>query len=321
MTIFFDTKTLILLGGPTASGKSAVAVELAQRMSGEVLNADSTQVYKDLPTLTAVPSEAERGGVPHHLYQILNWEETSSVADWLNRVDVCVSENWDSNTFITVGGTGLYLSSLMYGLSPIPEISEEVRSKVRKQGQALLISSGPFALYEQVVRRDPMVAGRIHPNHSQRLLRAWEVFEQTNRSIVLWQKEPRLKNSYPKSQLFVVEVPQDVLEENIARRCRKMVENGVLDEVKAFMEVTKGAWSPLHRSLGFFEFKQVVEGKQPLEEALEHIVVETRQYAKRQRTWFRTQYEGKDVCSVPYAPPAEQADFILNRLMSAGSEF
>lgn len=321
MAVFFDTKTLILLGGPTASGKSAVAVELAKRMDGEVINADSTQVYKDLPTLTAVPTEEDREGVPHHLYQVLDWDQSTSVADWLQRLDKCVDENWTSTAFITVGGTGLYLSSLMYGLSPIPEISDEIKAKVRKQGQAILIASGPQALYENVVRRDPMVVGRIHPHHSQRLLRAWEVMEQTGRSIVLWQKEPRLKNSYPKSQLFVVDVPRDALAERIEKRCRQMVQDGVLDEITAFLAKTEGTWSPLQRSLGFFEFKQHIDGKCSLEEAIEQVVLATRQYAKRQQTWFRTQYEAQDVFSVPAGTPQEQADAIIQRLISAGSEF
>lgn len=320
MTIFFDSKTLILLGGPTASGKSAVAVELAKKLEGVVVNADSIQVYKDLPILTAVPSEASRQGIPHHLYQILDWDQTSSVTDWLQRVDVCVENEWNSQAFVVIGGTGLYLSGLMYGLSPIPEVDEEVKLRVRKQGQSLLIASGPHALYERVVRVDPMVAGRIHPNHSQRLIRAWEVMEQTGRSIVLWQREPRLKNYYPKSQLFVIDTPRDTLTERIEQRCRRMINDGVLDEIKSFLDKTKGSWSSLHKSIGFFEFRQHIEGKTTLEEAIEQVVLATRQYAKRQQTWFRTQYEAQDVFLVPFVSPEEQANIILQRLMTAGSE-
>ena len=320
MPIFFDTKTLILLGGPTASGKSAVAVELAKKLSGVVVNADSVQVYKDLPILTAVPPEEDRKGVPHYLYQILDWDQPSSVNDWLQRVDSCVESEWDSNAFCVVGGTGLYLSSLMYGLSPIPEVEEEVKARIRKQGQALLIASGPQALYERVVRVDPMVAGRIHPHHSQRLIRAWEVMEQTGRSIVLWQREPRLKNYYPKSQLFVIDSPRETLAERIEQRCRRMINDGVLDEIKVFLEKSQGNWSPLHKSIGFFEFKQYLDGRYTLEEAITQVASATRQYAKRQQTWFRTQYEAQDVFLVPFTSPQEQADVIIQRLLAAGSE-
>ncbi|GHS93325.1 tRNA dimethylallyltransferase [Alphaproteobacteria bacterium] len=318
--MFFDSKTIILLGGSTASGKTSVAVELAAALEAEVINADSIQLYKDLPLLTAIPTETERHTIPHHLYGILEHHETSSAGQWLRQVDQCLDAS-DAIPFVAVGGTGLYLSSLLYGLSPIPEISEAVRHLVRQQGASIVKSSSEAALYDCVVKKDPLVRGRIHPNHTQRLLRAWEVFEQTGRSIMAWQQDPRLKNACPKSQLFVLESSKEELALCIYQRCVNMVKDGVVDEIRSFLERTKGEYSPLHRALGFFEFRQHIEGKSTLEEAIEKTVQATQQYAKRQQTWFRTQYQSQDIFLIASEKPEVQASLIMKRLYAVNAEF
>lgn len=319
--MFFDAKTVILLGGATASGKSAVAMELAVALDAEIVNADSIQLYKDLPILTASPSISDQEGINHHLYSILDWDQTSSVMDWLNSFGHCLESTYTTNVFITTGGTGLYLSSLLYGLSPIPEISEDIRTYVRQQGKSIMNSSGSEALYDCIVKKDPYIKGRIHPHHMHRLLRAWEVFEQTGRSIVLWQKEPRLKNEYPKSQLFVLDIDRETLVKRIKVRCCEMIKKGVIDEIKAFVEKTKGVYSPLHRAIGFFEFKYYLEGKYTLDQAISLIVSATSQYAKRQQTWFRTQYKAEDVFLLPHDTPQSQASMIIKHLYTVNSEF
>ncbi|MDR1207777.1 MAG: tRNA (adenosine(37)-N6)-dimethylallyltransferase MiaA [Holosporales bacterium] len=316
--MFFDNKTIILLGGATASGKSAVAVELATAIDAEIVNADSVQLYKDLPILTAAPTENHN--IPHHLYGVLDWGQSTSAADWLNMFDQNLERTNSTNAFIATGGTGLYLSSLLYGLSPMPETSDSVRQYVQQQGRALISSSGTVALYECIVKKDPYIKGRIHPNHTQRLLRAWEVFEQTGRSIVLWQKEPRLKNNYPKSQLFVLDVDRETLGKRIEVRFAEMLKNGAIEEVKAFIEKTKGAPSTLNKAIGFTEIKHYIEGKIAIEDATSYAVMATRQYAKRQQTWFRTQYAANDVFVIPNASPGEQASMIVRHLYSVNSE-
>lgn len=318
--MFFDTKTLILLGGATASGKSEVALELATALEGEVVNADSQQLYKDLPTLTAAPSLAEQRGVPHHLYGVLEWNKTSSVMGWLSLCQECVASTFSTNAFIITGGTGLYLSTLLYGLSPIPDISDEVRTNVRQQGQFILASSGSEALYDTIAKRDPLIRGRIHPHHTQRLLRAWEVIEQTGRSIIQWQQEPRLKDDLPKSQLFVLDVDRKALGERVRKRCQAMVERGAVEEVKSLVAKANGMSTPLQRVIGFTELKAYADGRMTLDEAIEAMAQETLKYAKRQQTWFRTQYKAEDVFLLPQGTPQEQASTIIQHFYKMNQE-
>ncbi|MDR3285555.1 MAG: tRNA (adenosine(37)-N6)-dimethylallyltransferase MiaA [Holosporales bacterium] len=311
--IYFSEKTIIPLGGATASGKSDIAIEFAVALEGEVVNADSRQLYKDLPILTANPTQDDMKLVKHNLYGIYDYDKTQSAANWLNLVSNLLEEN-NSNVFVTVGGTGLYLSSLIYGLTPIPEISESVRYQVRQQGKALITSSGETALYACIVKKDPLIAGRIHPNHTQRLLRAWEVFEQTGRSIISWQQEPRRKIDAPKSPLFVIDLDRQKLQDRITQRCWKMVEMGVIEEIKNFIEFSHGKFSPLLNTIGFQEFKQYIDGKCPLETAIKNVIKSTCQYAKRQQTWFRTQYNAGDIILIPNDSPQNQASMILKNL-------
>jgi tRNA dimethylallyltransferase len=314
--IYFNEKTIIPIGGPTASGKSAVALEVAVGLEGDVVNADSLQLYKEIPILTAQPAQKEMEIAKHHLYGVYNYNESPSAGDWLGRVSGVVESDDSAGVLVTVGGTGLYLSSLMYGLSPIPEISDSVRFQVRQQGRTIVASSGEMALYACVVKKDPMIAGRIHPNHTQRLLRAWEVVEQTGRSIVYWQKEPRHKIENPRSPLFVLDLDRQSLHERIEKRCRQMVEVGVLDEIRQLLEITGGRSAPICKAIGFHEFKRHVDGECSLEDAINDVVVSTCQYAKRQQTWFRTQYQAGDIILIQNDTPQNQASMILKSLYS-----
>lgn len=319
--MFFDYKTIILIGGATASGKSKVAVELATAIEGEIINSDSTQLYKDMPTLTAAPKKQEMCGITHHLYGVLENDQPSSAMNWLNLAANCIEQNESSKAFITVGGTGLYFSSLMYGLSPIPEITEIVRYQIRQKSKSLINSSGSRALYDCLLKKDPMIEGRIHPHNSQRLMRAWEVLEQTGKSIIAWQQEPREKNDYPKSPLFIIEAEKEALNKKIFERCNEMVKDGVLDEVKYFRDKTEGKYSPLFNAIGYTEFLKHIDGECSLDEAIEKVVISTRQYAKKQQTWFRTQYPATDVFIIPQDKPHIQASNILKYLYSRNSEF
>jgi tRNA dimethylallyltransferase len=315
-----EEKSVVLIGGATACGKSAVALELAAALDAEIINADSMQLYKDLPLLSASPLKDEMCGIRHHLYGVLDYHESSSAGDWLNRVDECLGRT-QSSLLIMVGGTGLYLSSFLYGLSPIPEISDVIRYSVRQQAKAIMKSSGVLALYDCLVKKDPLIQGVIHPAHTQRLIRAWEVFEQTGISIQSWQKKPRVKNDYPKSQLFVLDADRTTLYQRIQERCLTMIKRGVLDELRAFMKKAADCYSPLHKAVGYSEFFQHLQGKITLEEAINQTVTASLQYAKRQQTWFRTQYQSSDVFQIHPDTPSQQASQIVKQLYKVNSEF
>lgn len=317
--IFFDDKTVIPIGGATASGKSAVAIELAVALEGEIVNSDSVQLYKDLPVLTAQPSNKDKEIVKHHLYGVVDNFEQSSASKWLDMFSSCVDGNMSSNVFIAVGGTGLYLSSLMYGLSPIPEVPESIRYQIRQQSKSLVVSSGEMSLYACVVKKDPLIAGNIHPNHTQRLVRAWEVIEHTGISILQWQKEPRQKLNYPRSPLFVIDIEREELKNRIRLRCQKMIDSGAVEEVKELIERTEGQTMYLNKAIGFQEIKKYLEGVYSLDDAIDEIVQNTSLYAKRQQTWFRTQYQAGDVFVIPSDSPSNQASMILKKLYSINS--
>ncbi|MDR0632774.1 MAG: tRNA (adenosine(37)-N6)-dimethylallyltransferase MiaA [Holosporales bacterium] len=317
--IFFSEKTIIPIGGTTASGKSAVAAELAVALEGEVVNADGLQLYKNLPILTAHPGEGMREIVKHHLYGVLECNEPSSAADWLDLLAVCLEDNNTANAFITTGGTGLFFSSLLYGLSSIPNISDSVRFQVRQQGKSIIAASGEPALYACVVKKDPLIAGRIHPHHIQHLLRAWEVIEQTGVSIFQWQKEPRRKVEYHRAPLFVIDCNRDELQDRIERRFKEMIEAGVFEEVRLLRDSTMGKFFPIHKAVGYQEIKRHLDGEWSLEETIEEVVKNTCQYAKRQQTWFRTQYQAGDIVLIPPDSPQGQASMILKKLCSLNS--
>ncbi|MDR0624954.1 MAG: tRNA (adenosine(37)-N6)-dimethylallyltransferase MiaA [Holosporales bacterium] len=314
--IYFNEKTIIPIGGPTASGKSAVALGVAVGLEGTVVNADSLQLYKDLPILTACPSQEDMKTVTHLLYGVYDYNETPSAGRWLSLVSDVIESDNSSNVLVTVGGTGLYLSSLMYGLSPIPDISDGIRYQVRQHGKALIMSSGETALYACVVKKDPLIAGRIHPNHTQKLLRAWEVIEQTGRSIVYWQTEPRRKIDNPRSPLFVLDLDRQALRERIEKRCWQMVEQGVVDEVRRLLDITERKFAPICKAIGVQEFRRHIDGECSLEEAVNDVVTSACQYAKRQQTWFRTQYQAGDIISIPHDTPQNQASMIIKSLYS-----
>jgi tRNA dimethylallyltransferase len=314
--IFFSEKTIIPIGGTTASGKSAVAAELAVALEGEVVNADSLQLYSGLPILTAHPPESMRKIVPHHLYGVLANSDPSSVADWLDLLTGCLEENYTSNAFITTGGTGPFFSSLLYGLSSIPNISDSVRFQVRQQGKSIIAASGEPALYACVVKKDPLIAGRIHPHHIQHLLRAWEVIEQTGISVFQWQKEPRRKVEYHRAPLFVIDCDRNDLQARVERRFQEMLEAGVVEEVKALRDSTAGKFFPIHKAVGYSEIKRHLDGELSLEETAEEVVKNTCLYAKRQQTWFRTQYQAGDIVLIQPDSPQNQASMILKKLCS-----
>ncbi len=286
-----DSTTIHIVAGPTAGGKSAFAIGLAQKLDGVVINCDSMQIYDGLRILTAQPSQEDLREAPHVLYSALQPGEPCSAGIWqtmaVREIENALAEN---KTPIICGGTGLYIKALMEGLSPIPETPPEIRERAN----ARLKQIGSAAMHEELKKRDPESAARFHPEHAARTVRAWEVFEATGEKLSDWQKET--KNAPPENWNFQIHKIMPEREE-LYRRCDerflKMLDNGALDEVRNIAARIDRGEIPetalLAKALGFAHLRDHLEAKIPLETAITLARTQTRQYAKRQVTWFKNQ--------------------------------
>ncbi len=287
-----DTHTIYIIGGPTASGKSARALELAIAHNGVVINCDSMQIYQGLPKLTAQPSEEDLSAVSHELYSYLHPNETCSAGNWREIVEPLIHKVLEQGkTPIIVGGSGLYIKALTEGLSPMPDIPQEVRDAT----VALQKDLGNPGFYEALHKRDPEMAERFHPFHTARLMRAWEVLEATGMSLSLWQEKERIgppENWHFEKELIIPDRP--VLHERCNSRFLMMLDNGALEEVEAFNKrVENGEVHhnvPLLKALGYPQLVAYIKGEMSKSEAIEKAQARTRQYAKQQITWFKNQY-------------------------------
>lgn len=285
-------RKVIFVGGPTAGGKSALALGLAERLGGVIVNADSMQVYAELRVLTARPSPAEEAVLPHFLYGHRRGDEPSSAAAWAAEALAVLEENWGlGRTPVVVGGTGLYFRTLIEGIAPVPEIPEDVRQAVRDR----LADFGPEALHEELRHRDPELAARLAPGDSQRIARALEVAEATGRPLSEWQRVPPAGGLKDRADVaihaFALIPPRDLLHERCDRRLEIMVrEHGALDEVAALLTHGYDPALPVMKALGVPEFAAHLRGELNLDEAMFRAKAATRQYAKRQCTWFRNQF-------------------------------
>lgn len=280
-------RPVLVIGGPTASGKSGLALAMAKRADGVVINADSMQVYADLRVVTARPSEADEAEAPHTLYGVVPASVRMSAARWRELALAEIERaHAEGRLPIVVGGTGLYLRSLMQGLSDIPDIPAEVRLAA----MALQAEIGSPALHERLAAIDPVTAARLHPTDSQRLIRAWEVFQATGRSISDWQAAP--PTDVPTHLSFttlVVEPPRDRLYAQCDRRFLMMMAQGAVEEVAALMAQGLDPALPACKALGVPEIAAILSGAMTPEAATERAQQLTRNYAKRQLTWFRNQ--------------------------------
>jgi len=279
---------VIVIGGPTACGKSGLALAIAEHLDGVIINADAIQVYRDLRVLTARPTEEEETRIPHRLYGILDAKESCSAGSWQALAMAEIEEIRNIGKLpIIVGGTGLYLKTLTEGIAPIPNIPLSVRKSVRE----LFYKVGKTEFYTQLTKKDPIMAARLKPNDAQRLMRAWEVIEATGKSISLWQKEsittPKLK--------FIMVVALPLREDLYAacdRRILNMISDGVMDEIKVLMRRTKNEKLnnlPVFKAIALKEFTSYLAGCTDLDIAIAKAQQQTRRYAKRQMTWFRNQ--------------------------------
>ncbi len=282
-----DDIDAILITGPTASGKSALALDLAKRHGGAVVNADSMQVYDTLRLLTARPSEEEMEGIPHHLYGHVPAGAAYSTGDWLREVSELLQRLKAEGTLpVIVGGTGLYFKALTGGLSDMPRIPAEIRDNLRRR----LAEEGAVVLHELLERDDPATAARLSPQDGQRILRALEVIEATGRSISEFQgKAGPMMVDPARAQKLIVLPERDVLYSRIDRRFSMMIESGAVEEVEALLALDLPSEMPVMKAIGVSQIAAMLKGDMSREEVIERASAATRQYAKRQMTWFRNQ--------------------------------
>ena len=277
--------TAILIAGPTASGKSAAALELADRLGGTVINADSMQVYRELSVLTARPKPAEMAAVPHALYGTVPAAEAYSVGRWLADVAAAMkAAQRQGRVPVLVGGTGLYFKALLEGLSPVPDIPNETRAFWREQSDRL----GPEDLFHALRSRDPVMAARLEPADLQRVVRAIEVIDATGVSLAEWQGTagtPTLAGDGVRK--LVIAPERAPLYAKIDARFDRMIEGGAIDEVRAFAALRLDPGLPAMRAHGARELVAYLGGAMTLEQAATKAKTETRHYAKRQMTWLK----------------------------------
>jgi len=274
-------KHVLVVTGPTASGKSALALALAEQRGGTVINADAMQTYDAFPILTAQPTPEERARVPHRLYGVLPLSETLSAARWR---DLALAEIAESPVPILCGGSGLYLRTLMQGISAIPAIASEVRDQASADWQAM----GADAFRARLAERDPEIVARLKPGDRQRHVRAWEVVHSTGRPLSDWQKQAGERAPY-EFKVVLLAADRAWLRQRIEARFDVMLEQGVLEEARAvFDRKPDPKWLGL-KAHGAPELFRHFRGELTLEQARQIAIDHTRQYAKRQMTWFRHQ--------------------------------
>jgi len=288
-----DAPPVIVLYGPTASGKSALAAALAERLDGVVINADSLQLYAELRILTARPDNATLARAPHRLYGVLGAATAGSVAGWR---DAALAEIQSAQAAgkrpIVTGGTGLYLKALMEGLSPLPTADLEARA----EATALYAELGGEAFRAALAVKDPATAARLAAGDRQRLIRAWEVMEATGTPLSAWQARPRDRGHGLRFISVGLLPPRAELYQRIDRRFDRMLEQGALAEATAFAALGLPETLPVNKALGLPELRRLLAGEVTLAEAASQARQASRNYAKRQMTWFRHQMPaGNDI--------------------------
>ena len=282
-----DTKSkIILISGPTASGKSDFAIKLAKKINGEIINADSMQVYKELKILTARPSKKEQKNIKHHLYGIVNVKKNFSTGLWLKLAIKKIREIQKKNKVpILVGGTGLYFRALTEGFVKIPNIP----LKVRMESRLLHKKLGQKSFYKKLIKIDPLCKTKINKNDSQRSIRAYEIKKNTNISLFVWYKNTKKIFKIDQFKMIYIDFPKDHLIKRINLRVEKMFKKGAIREVGKFLNIKLNRDNSSNKVIGINEISNYLDKSVNLLVTKERIAIKTRQYAKRQRTWARGQ--------------------------------
>jgi len=275
---------IVLISGPTASGKSNFAIKLAKKVNGEIINADSMQVYKELKILSARPNPSGYKNIKHHLYGFQNIKKNFSTGDWLKLASKKIVEIKKRNKIpILVGGTGLYFKAILDGLVKIPNIPIRFRNKIRKLHKNL----GQKLFYQKLLSIDPELKNKIKPTDSQRSIRAYEVKEYTKKSLLDWFKNTN--SLFDKSDFFkiYIDFPREELILRINSRTEEMIKMGAISEVQRFIKLNVKKDKSVNKAIGINEIKDFLNKEKELSEIKEKISIKTRQYAKRQSTWAR----------------------------------
>ncbi|MBO6637320.1 MAG: tRNA (adenosine(37)-N6)-dimethylallyltransferase MiaA [Roseitalea sp.] len=280
-------RTITLIAGPTASGKSTLALDLAARCGGHIVNADSMQVYEGLRVLTARPDAAEMAAAPHHLYGHVAPAIAYSAGAWVRDVRALLERLPADAPLIFVGGTGLYVRALTEGLSPMPDVPDAIRSALR----ARLAAEGAPALHAELAARDPAGASMLEPGDSQRIVRALEVLEASGRPLADWQAQAAepVFGADAITERWLVVPDRAALYHRIEARFDAMIDAGALDEVRALRALNLPSDRPAMKAIGVRELGAVLDGTMDEDKAIARAKTATRQYAKRQMTWFRNQ--------------------------------
>jgi tRNA dimethylallyltransferase len=272
-------RILLIVAGPTASGKSALALDLAARMSGTIINADAMQCYRELRLITARPSAADEALRPHRLYGVRAAGAPANAAWWREAASVEIA---GAEMPILCGGTGMYFSALINGIAEIPEPAAAARAEARR----MVAEHGAAAVHALL---DPETAAKLQPGDSQRVARGYEVLLSTGRGLAFWQSQPTERLSGWRVKMILLDPPREILREAIAARFSAMLGAGAIEEVRGFLALGLGAEWPLMRAHGVPELAAFLRGEISLGVATERAVLATQQYTKRQMTWFRHQ--------------------------------
>jgi tRNA dimethylallyltransferase len=276
---------IILISGPTASGKSNFAIKIAKKINGEIVNADSMQVYKQLKILTARPSIEEQKKIKHHMYGVVDLSKKFSTGQWLKAVIKKIKEIKQRKKIpILVGGTGLYFQSLIEGLAKIPEIPLKFRNKIR----LIQKKEGQIKFYKRLLKIDPKVKDKFDPNDTQRTIRAFEIKSFTKISMYDWLKKTKSEFKDDEFVKLYLDFTREDLIKRISLRSTKMIEEGAIKEVKKFIKLKIKKNLSVNRVIGIDELTRYLDRKINLVQAQELISIKTRQYAKRQATWARS---------------------------------
>ena len=275
---------IILVSGPTASGKSNFSTKIAKKLKGEIINADSMQVYKELKILTARPKVQESKKIKYHLYGFHNVKKKFSTGCWLKLATKKIYEIKKRKCIpILVGGTGLYFKALTEGLVKIPNIPINFRRKIRNLQKKL----GQKKFFKLLIKLDPKIKDKINPTDAQRSIRAYEVKVYTKKSLIAWLKNT--KSIFDEKEFFkiYIDLPRVDLLDRISKRTEEMIKEGAITEVKKFLKLKISKENSSNKIIGINEIRDFIEKKYDLQEMKQKISIKTRQYAKRQRTWSR----------------------------------